>query len=75
MGYMMEIWRQEARDIEPGNADQARDAAGELRAVSGGSIHHTDISVVAALVLDAAKMQDEGFHLGDPGTWPDEDGD
>lgn len=61
MGYMQEIW-QEARDIEPGNADQARDAAGEL-CREWGSLHHTDISVVAALVLDAANMQDDGFYL------------
>ena len=73
MGYMKEIWTS-AEAVEPGNAFEARDAAGKL-CREWGSIHHTDISVIAALILDAANMQDEGFHLGDPGTWPGEDDD
>ncbi len=61
MGYMKEIWTS-AEAVEPGNAFEAFDAARKL-CEEWGSLYDTDRSVVAALVLDAANMQDDGFNL------------
>ena len=61
MGYMKEIWTS-AEAVEPGNAFEARDAARKL-CEEWGSLNDTDLPVIAALILDAANMQDDGYDL------------